>query len=98
MTADPMTDIRDRADVLSVALAMWDGPGPATDQATARRADGTAIDAIDDLPALSTPRRLTGEIRASDYAAAARVDGAVAGSTNKRRDGLMEIYFKVLSR
>ncbi len=67
---DPMTGLRNSLGVLGVALAQWDDRDRARDQAAARKAGSTAVDAIDallrDLYLLRG--RLTREIRASDDA------------------------------
>jgi hypothetical protein len=66
--SDPMTSVRDRTGILGVALVQWAERGTAPDQAAARRAGRTAVDAIDgllrDLYALRG--RLAREIRQAD--------------------------------
>lgn len=47
--SDPTAGLRDRTSVLGVALMQWAGRGTARDQAAARRAGSTAVDAIDAL-------------------------------------------------
>lgn len=47
--SDPVASLRERADVLTVALEQWAGQATAPDQAAARRAASTAVDAIDAL-------------------------------------------------
>jgi hypothetical protein len=47
--SDPMTSLRDRTGVLSVALAQWADGDAAQDKAAARRAASAAVDAIDAL-------------------------------------------------
>jgi hypothetical protein len=47
--SDPVTSLRERADVLTAALEQCAGQAAAPDQAAARRAASTAVDAIDAL-------------------------------------------------
>jgi hypothetical protein len=47
--SDLMTSMRERTSVLGAALAQWADRGTAKDQAAARRAGSTAVDAIDAL-------------------------------------------------
>ncbi len=67
---DPMTGLNDQLGVLGVNLAYWDDRDRARDQAAARKAGSTAVDAIDsmlrDLYLLRG--RLTREIRKDDDA------------------------------
>ncbi len=73
--SDPMTSLRERTSVLGVALVQWADRGTARDEAAARRAGSTAVDAIDallrDLCALRGC--LAREIREADDAARRRV-------------------------
>ena len=46
---DPVASLRERAGVLTTALEQWTGQATAPDQATARQAASTAVDAIDAL-------------------------------------------------
>jgi hypothetical protein len=66
----------DRAAVLAAALGRWAARDDSRADPDARRAANTAMEAIDTMLAgLHALRaRLVGEIRASDDAAAARVD------------------------
>jgi len=47
--SDLMTSMRERTSVLGAALAQWADRSTAKDQAAARRAGHTAVDAIDAL-------------------------------------------------
>lgn len=82
---DAYAKLWDPLGVLSVALGQWEDRDETKPQPEVRRAANTAMDAIDgmlaDLHAMRA--RLIGEIRASDDAAAARVDALLAS----RRDG-----------
>jgi hypothetical protein len=82
---DVYAKLEDPVGVLSVALGQWEDRDETKPQPEVRRAANTAMDAIDgmlaDLHAMRA--RLIGEIRASDDAAAARVDALLAS----RRDG-----------
>jgi hypothetical protein len=73
--SDPVASLRDHTGILSAALEQWAGPATAPDKATARRAVGTALDAIDavlrDLYLLRG--RLVQEIRQADNAARRQV-------------------------
>jgi hypothetical protein len=70
-----MTALHDSLGELGVALAQWDDRDRARDQAAARKAGSTAVDAIDSmLRQLYMLRgRLTREIRQADDAL---IDGA----------------------
>jgi len=73
-------ELQEQAAVLAAALAQWATRDDSRPQAGVRRAANTAMDAIDamlaELHALRS--RLTGEMRASDDATAARVDALLA--------------------
>jgi hypothetical protein len=73
--SDPMASLRDRADILDVALAQWANRGTEPDKAAARRAGSTAVDAIDALlrDLFLLRGRLVQEIRQGDGAARCRV-------------------------
>ena len=75
-----MHELQEQAAVLAAALAQWATRDDSRPQAGVRRAANTAMDAIDamlaELHALRS--RLTGEMRASDDATAARVDALLA--------------------
>jgi hypothetical protein len=77
MTAgpDPMTGLHDSLGELGVSLAWWDQRESARDQAAARKAGSTAVDAVDDLlrQLYLLRGRLTREIRQADDAL---IDGA----------------------
>ena len=47
--SDPVASVRERANVLTTALEQWAGRATAPDQAAARQAASTAVDAIDAL-------------------------------------------------
>ena len=47
--SDPVASLRERAGVLTAALDQWAGQAAAPDQAAARQAASTAVDAIDAL-------------------------------------------------
>ena len=47
--SNPAADLRERAAVLTTALEQWADQATAPDQAAARRAASTAVDAIDAL-------------------------------------------------
>ena len=72
--------LEDPMGVLAIALGQWEDRDETGPQPEVRRAANTAMDAIDgmlrDLHAMRA--RLVGEIRASDDAAAARVDAMLA--------------------
>ncbi len=73
--SDPIASLRDRTGTLGMALTQWAERGTAPDQAAARRAASTAVDAIDallrDLYLLRG--RLVQEMRQADNAARCRV-------------------------
>jgi hypothetical protein len=73
--SDPMASLRDRADILDVALVQWANRGTEQDKAAARRAGSTAVDAIDALlrDLFLLRGRLVREIRQGDGAAHCRV-------------------------
>jgi hypothetical protein len=75
-TVDVVTDVRERVEDLSAALALWALRDDAKAQPTVRRAANDAVSAIDaavrDLHLVRA--RLLGEIRHRDDATAARVD------------------------
>jgi hypothetical protein len=73
--SDPTASLRDRTSVLGVALTQWAGRGTARDEAAARRAAITAVDAIDALlrDLFVLRGRLVREIRQADDAARPRV-------------------------
>jgi hypothetical protein len=83
--SDPVASLRDRAGILGMALAQWAERGTAPDQAAARRAASTAVDAIDallgDLYLLRG--RLVQEIRQAEAPARCRV--ARAGNDQDRQ-------------
>jgi hypothetical protein len=87
---DVYAKLEDPAGVLSVALGQWEDRDETRPQPEVRRAANTAMDAIDgmlaDLHAMRA--RLIGEIRASDDAAAARVDALLA--SRRDDDGITE--------
>jgi hypothetical protein len=74
------TTLTDQLGALGAALDLWQLRDDTRPQPEVRRAANTAMDAIDamlaDLHALRS--RLTGEMRASDDATAARVDALLA--------------------
>ena len=80
MTADaydgPLSALRGHVDDLGAWLAIWSARDDSKPDAHARRCANDAVDAIDaalrELHAMRA--RLVGEIRASDDAAAARID------------------------
>ena len=47
--SDPVASLRDHTGILSTALEQWAGQATAPNEATARRAASTAVDAIDAL-------------------------------------------------
>ena len=69
--SDLMTSMRERTSVLGAALAQWADRSTAKDQAAARRAGHTAVDAIDALlrDLFVLRGRLVQEIRQADDAA-----------------------------
>ena len=73
--SDPTASLHDRTGVLCAALMQWSDGDSAADTAAAKRAGGTAIDAIDallrDLYALRG--RLVRQIRQMDTVAGHRV-------------------------
>jgi hypothetical protein len=73
--SDPVASLRDHAGILSAALEQWAGQTTAPDEATARRAASTVVDAIDallrDLYLLRG--HLVQEIRQADNAAPCQV-------------------------
>jgi hypothetical protein len=79
--SDPVASLRERAGVLTAALEQWAGQATAPDQAAAldqaaaRKAAGTAVDAIDALlrDLFLLRGRLVQEIRHADGAARPRV-------------------------
>jgi hypothetical protein len=73
--SDPTASLRDRTSVLGVALMQWADRGTAGDQAAARRAGSTAVDAIDALlrDLFVLRGRLVREIRQADDGARPRV-------------------------
>jgi hypothetical protein len=79
---DVHVKLEDPAGVLSVALAQWEGRDDTRADPGARRAANDAMGAIDAmLRELHQLRaRLAVEIRASDDAAAARVDAMLGGN------------------
>jgi hypothetical protein len=72
---DPTASLRDRTSVLGVALMQWADRDTARDKAAARRAGGTAVDAIDALlrDLFVLRGRLVREIRQAGDAARPRV-------------------------
>jgi hypothetical protein len=83
---DALSSIRNRAEDLAVALAIWEATNDTRADAHARRAASGAIDAM--LRALHPIReRLITEIRASDDATAVRVDKLLAESA-RCEDGI----------
>jgi hypothetical protein len=81
---DALSSIRNGAEDLAVALAIWEARDDIRADAHARRAASGAVDAIDAmLRALHAIReRLITEIRASDDATAVRVDKLLAESAD----------------
>jgi hypothetical protein len=77
---DALSSIRDGAEDLAVALAIWQARDDGKPDAHARRAANDAVDAIDGaLADLHTVRQqLISEIRVSDDATAARADALLA--------------------
>jgi hypothetical protein len=75
-----LSPLRSRLGDLAAALARWETRDDARPQPGVRRAANDAIDAIDAMLAglHGIRSRLTGEIRASDDATAARVDAMLA--------------------
>lgn len=77
---DVHAKLEDPMGVLAVALAQWETRDDSKAQPEVRRAANTAMDTIDgmvrDLYAIRS--RLVSEIRASDDAAAVRVDALLA--------------------
>jgi len=47
--SDPITSLRDQTDILRRALEQWANRATAVDEATAKQAASTAVDAIDAL-------------------------------------------------
>jgi hypothetical protein len=80
-TVDVVTDIRERVEDLSAAVALWAMRDDTKAQPTVRRAANDAVSAIDaavrDLHLARA--RLLGEIRHSDDATATRVDALLVG-------------------
>lgn len=81
---DALSSIRDGAEDLVIALAIWEARDDTRADAHVRRAESGAVDAIDAmLRALHAIRgRLITEIRASDDATAVRVDKLLAESAD----------------
>lgn len=79
---DVYARLEDPVGVLSVALGQWETRDDTKAQPEVRRAANTAMDVIDGmLRELHQMRsRLTGEIRVSDDATAARVDAMLAAA------------------
>ncbi len=80
MTTGPMASLHDQLGLLGVSLAQWEDRDRAADQAAARRAASSAVDAIDALSQeLHRVReRLVSEVRAADDAALAHADELLA--------------------
>jgi hypothetical protein len=72
----PLSAVREHVEDLAVALAIWVHRDDTKPQPDVRQAANTAMDAIDAATGqlLRLRTRLTGEIRVSDDACAARVD------------------------
>ncbi len=73
---DVHAKLEDPMGVLAIALAQWETRDDTRPQPEVRRAANTAMDAIDQMTRelYAIRSRLTGEIRASDDATAARAD------------------------
>ena len=73
--SDPVASLHERVGVVTAALEKWTGQAAAPDQAAARQAASTALDAIDALlrDLFLLRGRLVQEIRRSGGAASSQV-------------------------